>query len=75
MAIDSNLARDGSHQAAGRIVDERLCGERAEWPSEGPPKGGMQMLALCPTPGQLDCPTALVFQQQGEQPTLRKGQR
>jgi hypothetical protein len=65
MAIDSNLARDGSDQAPGRIDGGRSCGERAEWPSEGTPKGGTQMLAVCATPGQLDYLTALLFQQHG----------
>jgi hypothetical protein len=75
MATDSNLARDGSHQGRGRIVDGRSCGERAEWPSKGIPKGGTQVLALCATLGQLDYLTALLLQQHGEQSTLRKCER
>jgi hypothetical protein len=33
------------------------------------------MLAMCATPGQLDYFAFLVFEQLGEQPTLRKSQR
>jgi hypothetical protein len=75
MAIDSNLARDGSLQRLGRIVDAGSRPKYAEWPSEGAPKGGTEMLALCATTGQLDHFTALLFQQDSKQPTLRKGQR
>jgi hypothetical protein len=36
------------------VVDERSCCERTKWPSEGSPKGGTQVLAVCVAPGQLD---------------------
>jgi len=72
---DSNLTRDGSHQWLGRIVGERSRRERTERPTEDAPKGCTQVLAVCATPGQLDYFTALLFQQHGEQPTLRKGRR
>jgi hypothetical protein len=72
---DSNLTRDGSHQRLGRIVEERSCRERTEWPTEDTPKGCTHVVAVCATPGQLDYFTALLFQQHGKQPTLRKGRR
>ena len=53
------------------VVDERSCRERTKWPSEGLPKGGTQVLAVCVTPGQLDDCVALALQQHGEQSTLR----
>jgi hypothetical protein len=55
------------------VVDERSCLERTKWPSEGLPKGGTQVLAVCVTPGQLDDCVALALQQHGEQSALRKG--
>ncbi len=55
------------------VVDERSCRERTKWPSEGLPKGGTQVLAVCVTPGQLDDCVPLALQQHGEQPALRKG--
>ena len=54
------------------VVDERSCRERTKWPSEGLPKGGTQVLAVCVTPGQLDDCVALALQQHGEQSALRK---
>ena len=48
------------------------AGERTKWPSEGIPKGGTQVLAVCVTPGQLDDCVALALQQHGEQSALRK---
>ena len=55
------------------VVDERSCRERAVRPSEGIPKGGTNVLALCATPGQLDYFVALALQQHGKQSALRKG--
>ena len=66
-------ARDGSDKGLGRIADERWRRERTVRPSEGTPKGGTQVLAVCATPGQLDYSVALVLQQQGQQSALRKG--
>ncbi len=75
MAINSSLAREGSRQGLGGIVDERSRPNYAEWSRDGTPKRGTQVLALCATPGQLDYSSALLFQQHGEQPALRKSQR
>ena len=69
---DSSVARDGSHNGLGGIVDEPWCRERAPRPSEGFPKGGTHMLAACATPGQLDHCVALALQQDGEQSALRE---
>jgi hypothetical protein len=69
---DSSVAWDGSHKGLGGIIDERSCRERAERPSEGTPKGGTYVLAVCVTPGQLDDCVALALQQHGEQSALRK---
>jgi len=46
--------------------------ERAPRPSEGTPKGGAHLLAVCVTPGQLDDCVALALQQDGEQSALRE---
>jgi hypothetical protein len=54
------------------VVDERSCRERTKWPSEGLPKGGTHVLAVCVTV-QLDDCVALALQQHGEQSALRKG--
>jgi hypothetical protein len=70
---DSRVTRDGSDKGLGRIVDERWRRERAVRPSEGIPKGGTNVLALCATPGQLDYFVALALQQHGKQSALRKG--
>jgi hypothetical protein len=70
---DSRVTRDGSDKGLGRIVDERSRRERAVRPSEGIPKGGTNVLALCATPGQLDYFVALALQQHGKQSALRKG--
>jgi hypothetical protein len=70
---DSSAARDGSNKALGRIADDRLRRERAVRPSEGVPKGGTHVLAVCATLGQLDYFVALALQQHGEQSALRKG--
>ena len=53
------------------VVDERLCRERTKWPSEGLPKGGTQLLAVCVTLGQLDDCVPLALQQHGDQSALR----
>jgi hypothetical protein len=70
---DSSLARDGSDKGLGRIADESSRCERAVRPSEGIPKGGTHVLAVCTTLGQLDDCVALALQQHGEQSALRKG--
>jgi len=67
------VARDGSDKGLGRIVDESWRRERAVRPSEGIPKGGMCVLAVCTTLGQLDYFVTLVLQQHGQQSALRKG--
>ena len=54
------------------VVDERSCLKRTKWPSEGLPKGGTQVLAVCVTPGQLDDCVALASQQDSEQSALRE---
>jgi len=46
---------------------------RAVWPSEGIPKGGTHVLAVCTTLGQPDYFAALALQQHGKQSALRKG--
>jgi hypothetical protein len=69
----SGAARDGSDKALGRIADDRLRRERAVRPSEGIPKGGTHVLAVCATLGQLHYFVALALQQHGEQSALRKG--
>jgi len=69
---DSSVPGDGSHNGFGGIIDERSCRERTKWPSEGLPKGGTQVLAVCVTPSQLDDCVALALQQHGEQSALRK---
>jgi hypothetical protein len=68
----SSAARDGAHQGPGGIVDERSCRQRTEWPSEGIPKGGTQVLAVCVTPGQLDYFVVLTLHQYGQQSALCK---
>ena len=70
---DSSVARDGADQGLGGIVDESSRCERAVRPSEGIPKGGTHVLAVCATLGQLDYFVALALQQHGEQSALRKG--
>jgi hypothetical protein len=70
---DSSVAQDGPDKGFGRIVDEPSRRERAVRPSEGIPKGGTQVLAVCTTPGQMDYFGALALQQHGQQPALRKG--
>ena len=67
------VAREGSHNGLDGIVEELWRRERAEWPNEGTPKGGTQMLAVCMAPGQLEYLVALALQQHGQQPTLGKG--
>ena len=66
------VAREGSHQGLNGIVDESWRCERAERPSEGTPKGGTHVLAVCATSGQLDHFVALVLQQGSGQPALRE---
>jgi hypothetical protein len=67
------VARDGSDKGLGRIVDEGRRPERAVRPSQGIPKGGTRVLAVCTTLGQLDYFVRLALQQNGEQSALRKG--
>ena len=67
------MAPDGSHNGLGGIVEQLWRRERAQRPSEGTPKGGTHVLAVCATPGQLDYFVALALQQHGEQSALRKG--
>ena len=70
----SSVARNGSHRGLGGMVDERSCRERAPPPSEGTPKGNSHLPPVWATLGQLDHVVALAFQQNGQQPALRKGQ-
>jgi len=70
---DSSVARDGSDKGLARIVDEGWRPERAVRPSEGIPKGGTCVLAVCTTLGQLDYFVTLALQQHAEQSALRKG--
>ena len=70
---DSRVKRDGSDKGLGRIADESWRRERAVRPSEGIPKDGTHVLAVCATPGQLEYFVALALQQHGEQSALRKG--
>jgi len=53
------------------VVDERSYRKRTKWPSEGLPKGGTHVLAVCVTV-QLDDCVALALQQHGERSALRK---
>ena len=69
----SSLARDGSDKGLGRIADEPWRRERAVQPSEGTPKGGTHVLAVCTTLGQPDYFAALALQQYGKQSALRNG--
>ena len=48
--------------------------ERTKWSGKRVAKYGTQMLAMCTTLGALGYFTTLLFQQNGEQSTLRKGQ-
>jgi hypothetical protein len=63
----------GDDLSVGRHVDQLWRCENAPRPSEGVPKSGMHMLAVCTTPGQLVYFVALALQQYGQQPALRKG--
>ena len=69
---DSSLARDGSDKGLGGIGDEPWRRERAPRPSEGLPKGGTHVLAVCTTLGQPDYFAALALQQDSEQSALRE---
>jgi len=69
---DSSVAREGSHQRLGGIVDERSSRERTERSSEGTPKDGVHLLAVCATSGQLEYSVALALQRHGQQSALRK---
>jgi hypothetical protein len=60
-------------QVWGGPVDRLRRRERAPCPSEGTPKSGMQALAVCTAPGQLEYSVPLALQQHGQQPALRKG--
>ena len=53
------------------VADERSCRERTKWPSEGLPKGGTHVLAVCVTV-RLDNCVALALQQHGHRYALRK---
>ena len=68
---DSSVARHGSHKGLGGIIDERSRRQRTERPSEGLPKGGTHVLAVCVTV-QLDDCIALALQQHGQVSALRK---
>jgi hypothetical protein len=70
---DSGVTQDSSDNELGRIADGRWRRERAVRPSEGMPKDGAHVLAVCATPGQLDYLILLALQQGGEQSVLRKG--
>jgi hypothetical protein len=70
---DSSAPGDGSDKGFGGIVDQCWRRKRAVRPSEGTPKSGTQVLAVYPTPGQLDYFVALVLQQHGQHSALRKG--
>ena len=70
---DSRVTRDGSDKGLGRIAHERWRRKRAIRTSEGIPKGGTHVHAVCATPGQLDYFVALALQQHGKQSALRKG--
>jgi hypothetical protein len=72
---DSNAARDRSRKVLFRIVGGRSSRDGTECPSERVAKCRTEMLAVCTTLGALGYFTTLVFQQYGEQSTLRKGQR
>ena len=65
-----SVERGSSDKGRNGIVDERWRRERAERPSEGNPKGGTDVLAVCATPGQLEFFVALALQQHGEQSAL-----
>ena len=54
--------------AIGLVKDSSAA--RAPRPSEGTPKGGTHVLAVCAAPGQLDHCVALALQQDGEQSAL-----
>jgi hypothetical protein len=69
---DLCVARDGSDKGFGGNVDEPWRRERAPRRTEGIPKGGTHVLAVCVTPGQLDDRVALALQQDGEQSALRE---
>ena len=69
---DSSAARDGSHNGLVGIADESWRRARVPRPSEGTPKGGTHVLAVCMTPGYLDDCVALALQQEGEQSALRE---
>jgi hypothetical protein len=68
----SRVTRNSSDKGLGRIPADGWRRERAVRPSELIPKGGTNVLAVCATPGQLDCFVALALQQHGEQSALRK---
>ena len=70
---DSRVTRNSSDKGRGRIADQRWRRERAVRPSEGIPKGGAHVPAMCATAGRLDYFVALALQQHGEQSALRKG--
>jgi len=67
------VAPEGSPNGLGGIVEELWRREHAPRPSEGTPKGGTHVLAVCTASGQLEYLVALALQQHGQQPTLGKG--
>ena len=64
---------EGSHNGLGGIVAQLWRRERAPQPSEGTPKDGTHVLAVCAAPGQLEFFVALALQQHGQQSILREG--
>jgi len=58
---DSSAARDVSDKGLGGIVDQPWRRERAPRPSEGTPKAGTHVLAVCAAPSQLDDCVALAL--------------
>ena len=63
---DSRMTRHGSDKGLGRIPDEGWRRECAVRPSEGIPKGGTRVPAVCTTLGQLDYFVTLALQQHGQ---------
>jgi len=59
---DLSVPREGSDNGLGGIADEPWRREGPPRPTEGTPKGGTHVLAVCVTPGQLDDGVALALQ-------------
>jgi hypothetical protein len=70
---DLSVPRDRSPKGSAKSSTSVGALSARQQPSEGIPKGGTHVLALCATPGQLDYFIALALQQHGEQSALRKG--